>query len=263
MKTIQRPHFDYADNGGRPIAFAHRGGDAAGAEKENTLVAFRSAVRLGYTYLELDVILSADNKVVAFHGSKNARAETKTGLPLRSLLQSKTYAQLRRDHPIGGEPIPLLEEVLKEFPSCRINIDPKTKEVVEPLARLIRRMKVVDRVGIGSFSYKRTQGVAELLGGQHMVYTTLGPWQALALKANLSTYLEHTEAAGLQLPFKWVTPAMVRGTHNHGLDLHVWTPNSAEDMATALDKGVDGVMTDNVRGLKKVMQDGGVWRDAE
>ncbi len=122
-------------------------------------------------------------------------------------------------------------------------------------------MGVVDRVGIGSFNYTRTKGVAEGVGGQERVWTALGPIGAVALKTNLMTgYLAQTEAAGFQLLFGSVSSGMVESAHQHGLDVHVWTPNTAEDMAAALDKGVDGVMTDNIHDLKTVMQNRGIWR---
>ncbi len=114
---IEHPHPFYDIRG--PIAVAHRGGDAAGAEKENSLAAFDSAQQVGYIYGETDTIATADGKALAFHGSKNKRKEAKTGIPTRERLQSMTYQEIADSVRIGGEPVPLLEELLVTFPEMR------------------------------------------------------------------------------------------------------------------------------------------------
>lgn len=44
-----------------------------------------------------------------------------------------------------------------------------------------------------------------------------------------------------------------------GLQVHVWTVNDADRMHRLLDLGVDGIMTDHIDTLRKVMEDRGVW----
>ena len=51
----------------------------------------------------------------------------------------------------------------------------------------------------------------------------------------------------------------VRAAHARGLQVHVWTINEPERMHRLLDLGVDGIMTDHIDTLRKVMQDRGVW----
>jgi glycerophosphoryl diester phosphodiesterase len=264
VNIIDRPHFAFLDQED-PLAFAHQGGDLAGMDKRNTMVAFATAYALGYRIFETDAICSADGAVVACHGAGNAREERQWQVPQRSYLQGLTYHDMRRKHKVAGEEMPLLEEVLREWPDVRVNIDPKTEEAVLPLAKLLRDMKAVDRVCITSFRYARAKGVAEELGGQERVCTGLGPLGAIALKSRgllLPGYLRHTKAACLQLPYQHVNEKMIDIAFCHGLDVHVWTPNEAKDMRKSLEQGVDGVMTDNVVALKEVMTDRGEWAEA-
>jgi glycerophosphoryl diester phosphodiesterase len=51
----------------------------------------------------------------------------------------------------------------------------------------------------------------------------------------------------------------VRAAHARGLHVHVWTINEPDRMHRLLDLGVDGIMTDHIDTLRKVMEERGVW----
>ena len=73
---------DYAYFAGRFCALAHRGGWAAGADGENSVAAFRSAVELGYTHLETDVHATSDGVLIAFHDEHLDRVTDAAGAVL-------------------------------------------------------------------------------------------------------------------------------------------------------------------------------------
>jgi glycerophosphoryl diester phosphodiesterase len=261
---IESPYFAFLDQE-EPLAFAHQGGDLAGMEKRNTMIAFAGAHALGYRYFDTGAICSADGYVVAFHGSGSRLEERQSGLPRRKFLQSLTYEEMRQKYKVDGEEMPLLEDVLTTWPDVRVNIDPKSKEVVLPLARLLRDTKAVDRVCISSSRYARTMGVAQELGGQERVCTGLGLLGGIALKSRgwlVPGYLWHTKAACLQMPYNHVNEKMVDFAFSRSLAVHVRTPSEADDIRKSLEQGVDGVMADDVVTLKKVMIERGEWAEA-
>jgi glycerophosphoryl diester phosphodiesterase len=65
-----------------PVSFAHRGG--AGIAPENTLEAFRKALKVGAGVLELDVHTTADGHVVVIHDDVVDRTTEGTG-PVREM----------------------------------------------------------------------------------------------------------------------------------------------------------------------------------
>jgi glycerophosphoryl diester phosphodiesterase len=241
-----------------PIAYAHRGGDLCGVEKQNTLAAFQAAYNLGFRYAETDVVCTTDGLVVVSHGSRSRRDQARTGLPLRSWLQSMTYAELIGKVTAGGEKIPLLDELFASFPDMRLNIEPKTDKVVVPLGTLIAKHNVLSRVCIASFRYKHTRGVVErireLKGTSARVCTVAGPAGSLAVAAGLRSYVRRTEFDCLQLPYRRTTAGIVERAHEMGLKVHVWTPNDEESITQSLEVGVDGIMSDKIRLLKESIE---------
>ncbi len=147
----------------KPHLIAHRGGNAVGKEKENTIAAFRSAVALGYTHLETDVICTKDGKVLAYHGARNRHQARKTGLILRRKLEAMTYDQIQSYTNAGGEPLPLLSEILDAFPDAMIKIDAKTDRVAQPLIELLRSRNEWERVAVGTFNPLRMSKIKQML----------------------------------------------------------------------------------------------------
>lgn len=248
------PKSSFWGNTDAPIAIAHRGGDGAGADKENTLAAFRAAVKMGYEYGETDVILTADGQVIAIHGATNFLDTILKAKPSRNGLQKKTLREIRR----GVKPysqIPLLSELLQACPDMKFFIDPKTSEVVEPLAELLRGMRVLDRVCIGSFDYKRVMRMRDLLGAER-VATSLIIGRGLRLvnrKLDMlkTGRLSHVQA--VKLHHSLMSREMVDLVHSQGFKAIVWTANSKLAMENAIKSGVDGIISDRVSLLKEVL----------
>ncbi|MFC7941483.1 glycerophosphodiester phosphodiesterase [Streptomyces sp. NPDC057387] len=246
----------YLDRPG-PLAFAHRGGAADGLE--NTLRQFRRAVEAGYRYIETDVHATLDGKLVAFHDATLDRVTDAAGR-----IADLPWEKVRHARVAGAEPVPLFEELLETFPEVRWNIDVKAEPALEPLLELIRRHNAWDRVCVGSFSEARVVR-AQRLAGERLA-TSYGTRGVLGLRLRswgLPAALRRSAVAAqvpeVQSGVRVVDHRFVRAAHARGLQVHVWTVNDPDRMHRLLDLGVDGIMTDHIDTLRKVMGDRGVW----
>lgn len=240
------------------LAFAHRGG--ASAVPENTLEAFADAVSLGYGYVETDVHVTADGRVVAFHDPDLSRT---CGLPGR--IEELDWDRVSKARVDGKAPIPLLEEILSSWPSLKVNIDCKADSALKPLVELLRRSDCLDRVCLGSFSDRRLDTLRAELGPS--VCTSLGPrGVARLLGASVAArrIAVGLRAQAAQVPVKQgpiavTTKRFVDTAHDMGLHVHVWTVDDPTEMERLIDLGVDGIMTDDCRALKEILVGRGLW----
>lgn len=223
------------------------------------MAAFGRAVAEGYQYLETDVHLTKDGRLIAFHDSRLDRVTDGTGV-----IADLTWDQVFRAKIGGREPIPLMEQVLAEFPDIYFNIDPKADSAVGPLVDLIRSTGAVDRVCIGSFSDARLAAMRAALG-PHLA-TSIGPRGigSLVLAARLGRPGRAPGAVAAQVPVRYgrvpvVNRRFLDTAHRAGLEVHVWTINEPAEMNRLLDLGVDGIMTDQPGTLRQVLDDRGWW----
>lgn len=243
-------------NSGEIIAIAHRGGDAAGIDKENTLPAFKAAQSLGYKYLETDVIRSSDGRVVAIHGSRNKLDSLfkKRRVP-RPKLQEMSYQNILDKVNIGGEEAPLLQELLDISPQMKFFIDAKTDEVVEPLAKVLINSKALDRICVDSFSYQRLQRLLELLK-PHRATAGLNIGRGLRLTNKNLDLVKAGRAQNIEavhLHHSHVSKPMIDLLHSQGLKVLVWTANTKLSMGNAIKCGADGIISDRIALLKEVI----------
>jgi glycerophosphoryl diester phosphodiesterase len=246
------------------LAFAHRGGapdrrsDPA-APPENTAAAFRRAEALGYRYFETDLHTTADGRLVAFHDATLDRVTD-----ARGRIGELTWDRVRRAVAGAGEPVPLFEDLLDEFPGARWNVDLKAGPAVGPLVELVRRRGLWDRICVGSFSEARVAEAARLAGPR--LATSYGMrgvaalrLRSLGLPARLRPGAVCVQVPWSQYGVRVVDRRFVRAAHREGLQVHVWTVNAADRMESLLELGADGIMTDRLETLRTVLTGRGAW----
>lgn len=243
----------YFDNGGKPIALAHRGFSLDGLE--NSMAAFQAAVDLGFRYVETDAHGTSDGVAVALHDSSLDRTTDGTGELAEITWETARHARIG-----GSEPIPALDDVLGTWPDLRVNIDVKAVSGIEPIARSIERTSAHDRVCVASFSTERREATTALLSKP--VATSAGTREAAAffaggaLRANVAGALIAVDAVQVPWrlgPFTILTERHVRTAHAARKHVHVWTVNDPSDMTELLDIGVDGIVSDRADLLKEVL----------
>jgi glycerophosphoryl diester phosphodiesterase len=250
---IRHPYLDHPG----PIAFAHRGGAAEGLE--NTTPQFRRAVEAGYRYLETDVHTTADGRLVAFHDATLDRMTDGTGR-----IADLPWKDVRHARVAGREPVPLFEELLETFPEARWNVDVKAEPALLPLLDLIERTNSWERICVGSFAEARVVRAQRLAGPRLATsYGTRGVLNLRLRSWGLPAAVRRSAVAAqvpeVQSGIQVVDHRFLRTAHALGLQVHVWTVNEPERMHRLLDLGVDGIMTDHIDTLRKVMEDRGVW----
>ena len=222
------------------------------------MAAFAAAVALGYRYVETDVHVTADGKVLAFHDERLDRVTDRSGR-----ISELPWSAVRRARVGDRETIPFLEDLLGTWPELRVNIDPKHDGAVEPLGAVLRRTGSVERVCVGSFSDRRLNVLRRLLGPR--LCTSLGPVGTARLRvASTGAPVGRFPAACAQVPVRsgripLVDRRFLAAAHRRGLQVHVWTIDSEAEMTRLLDLGVDGIMTDDVVTLREVMISRGHW----
>ena len=234
--------------------------------QENTMAAFRGAVDLGYRYLETDAHTTSDGTLIAFHDDRLDRVTDSTGI-----IRELRHAQLGEAR-IGGEyPIPTMEELLTAFDEApgpvRYNVDLKSNDSVRPMLRLVAQLGIGPRVCVASFSSPRLwvfRALSRLHPRSRRAATSAGPIgvAALRLLPDVLARWVHSPGIAYQVPvtsrvlgreIRVVTPGFVRRAHAAGKQVHVWTINTESEMHELLDLGVDGIVTDRIDVLQRVL----------
>ncbi|TSC31922.1 glycerophosphodiester phosphodiesterase [Corallococcus sp. Z5C101001] len=255
------------------LHIAHRGG--ALVAPENTLEAFGLAVQVHRTdMLELDVHLSRDGEVVVAHDETLERCTNGEG-PLAAL----TLEELRRldagyrftpdegrTFPFRGQSVrlPTLREVLRAFPTLRINVEikPDVAHAEDVLARLLTEEAALGRVCLGSEQDAIAERLVRVLPDACHFYPrdALAAF-VLALKAGEAPP-EDARYTVLDMPLyfgevRLVDDALLKAAAERGKWINVWTVDDPAEMDRLLQEGVGGIMTDRPDLLRQRMDASG------
>lgn len=263
--------------GGKPLVIAHRG--ASGFAPENTMVAFHQAVQDGADAIELDVRFTRDKQVVVFHDLSVERTTDGTGK-----ISELTLEQIRRldaghrftidagyNFPFRNRriAIPMLEQVLQEFPSTPLYIDIKVSDsgLVDAVLALVDKydrfhdvtfVVVVKTKKNALARYIRSKAPFAKIGHSGSEVARLFALSKMHLpgwfKPRGWTMQVPVHRNGVVI----ATPDFIRDAHRLGLQVQVWTVDDEDEMKRLLAAGADALFTSFPATLRKIV-DSGKW----
>jgi glycerophosphoryl diester phosphodiesterase len=228
---------------------AHRG--ASGVAPENTMAAFRKAVELGAGFIETDLQLSRDARLVALHDDTLERTTNGKGAvsarTLEVLRQLDAGSWFRASDSQGapafaGERIPVIEEVLAFGREHEIGLYLEVKATgpsgaEHAVVGALRASGEIPRSVVLSFStsvLKRVRQLEPLVMTGFLFGDRLPSPVAAAVDAGARQLLPRTDR---------VTRELVSDAHAHDVRVVAWTANEPDEMRELISAGVDGIIT--------------------
>ena len=199
-------------------------------EVENTLAAFEKAIGVGIDYIELDIRMTSDGKVVVSHDS---------WIPGLGPIERLPLEQIERVVLRNGQHISTLEEVI-EFSRGRVQwlIELKTPGAWWAVLDLVARHGIGDQVIIASFHHPTTLQVKQV---SPRVKTGIISYGRLV---DPSHALASARADVLIQDFEMLDEELVAQVKAVRREVFVWTVNDEDSIQKAITFGVHGIISD-------------------
>jgi glycerophosphoryl diester phosphodiesterase len=236
---------------------AHRG--ASDTHPENTITAFREAIRLGSQMIEFDVAITKDGKLVLMHDRTIDRTTNGSGRVEEWLLADlkKLDAGSWKKSRFAGERIPTLEEVLDFMPrNIWLNVHLKGgAELAEKSARLIASKNRLDQ----AFPACRANAASAARVAEPRIKIC-----NMGRQANTLQYVNETIEAECEfiqlLGGAKVDRAHTERLRQHGVQINYCWTNDPAVLAQLLADGVEFPLVDRLGGMLTEVDKHGIPR---
>jgi len=212
----------------------HRG--CAGIEPENTTRAFKRAMDLGVDFIELDVRMSRDKKLVVIHDDKVDRTTNGNGY-----VRDLTFEEIRKLDAGKGEKIPSLEEAidLLKKGKQRIAIEIKEPDTLEGILMIVKEEGLSNKVIIVSFWHNVLKTIKEIEPEIKTGAIFVGrPVDAVSIAKAAQSEL-------LCLKHKYIDKEVVVECHKNDIGVNAWVVDEIEDIEKMKELGVDIISSDH------------------
>lgn len=242
--------------GPRVLMIAHRGNRHEAPE--NTLPAFKSALRYYSDLVELDYCHTSDGVPVVVHDATldrttNARREWHRQRQIR--ISGRTWKEIRTldagswfDPRFAGTMVPSLEEALKLICTESVPLIEHKSGSAEECIAFLTTHNLLDRVVVQSFDWDFLAECRKL--APNLVLAALG---SNDLTQNR---LDQIQTIGAQI-VNWnhfgIYQSDISAIHARDLRVWVYTVNSTNRADQLIREGIDGIVTDAPRLLRKAV----------
>ena len=225
---------------------AHRGSTML--SPENSIPSVIEALALDVDYIEVDVQLTKDGKVILLHDRTFKRT---AGIVIEP--KDLTYEEMQNIN-IGYyksstfvTSVPLLEDVIKLCKySCGLNIELKdygnNDELPAKVVKLLEDYDYADKCYITSSSSKFLKEVRKLNPNIKIGLITKSTM--------LSTYIKNNFVDFYSVNYLALSPSITLYARSNNKKLHTWTPSSKIAIETAIRMGANNIITDNITSTK-------------
>lgn len=226
---------------------AHRGYSAK--FPENTLIAFKEALKLGVYGIELDVHLTKDHQVVVIHDELIDRTTNGTGyVKDYTLQQLQNFDAGSWFNPLfEGEKIPTLEQVLTlvKDSDVVVNIELKTNEfayegILDQVLQMISQFKLEERIILSSFDHE----IIEQALNKNPLIESVPLFSDLLV--NPWAYTKQLGAQAMHVSGYMLLRKAVQRNIQEGAKVRVYTINEEAHMQMIKNSGIDAIFTDEV-----------------
>ena len=233
----------------QPKVIAHRGYWTAPESAQNSLASFTKADAVGVCGSEIDVWLTADNKLIVNHDRKYKGTDID--------MEKSTAKEITAIVLPNGENIPTFDAYLKlvaSKPDTRLILEMKSLSdynredlAAEKIVRELKKYKVLERTDIIAFSINACLAFKKLLPDTRIYYLN-GDLPPKSIKKLGLAGIDYSMGVLRKHP-QWVKEA-----HELGLEVNVWTVDSEEDMKYFIGLGVDYITTDYPERLQALLK---------
>jgi glycerophosphoryl diester phosphodiesterase len=236
-----------------PRIIAHRGGRKWAPE--NTMSAFRKSLDAKVYGVELDIHRCKSGELVVIHDEDVKRTTNGKGL-----IKDLTWSELSKldagtwySPEFKNERLPLLKDVLALADGkMLVNIEIKNAPIAYPgieddLIKLLQDYKYPDKILISSFDHDVLKRIHEKTQRYKLALLVDG------LIVDLGSYAKSVGVQGWNPGFSDMRADSVVSAHKSGLEVNPWTVNGVDEWKSALEMGVDGIVTDDPVGLQKFL----------
>jgi len=218
------------------LKIAHRG--ASHYAPENTLEAFKKALKLKVGAVEFDVHHTKDGKLIVMHDDNVNRTTDGVGD-----IHNFSFKQIRKLHEPNGEPVPTLQEVLDILKNkCICKIDIKDKGTVDKVIKLIKKNNIENSVIITCEILSILKKVKKLSKNIKLEAGGFGYKKRIPIKKIIEK-AKSVKADIISPYYTITTKKLVNEAHKSGLKVHVWTVDKKNMIEKMKEMGVDGITT--------------------
>ena len=225
-----------------PLIIAHRGSSINAYE--NSLAAFELAIKQKADMIELDTHLTQDGFFVVYHdGVIKLQGE--------NFVISKTKLENIKQLSLpNGEPVPILEDVLKRFlPSIQFNVEIKCKVKREQFEDLLNEVGGDNsKIIVSSFRFS----VMDELKNSKLGYDLAFLYFFLTPKIKQKVALNYITAFNPNHTF--LREKHVNFYHENKKKVYPWTIDAEKDIKKLVKKRVDGIITNDPENTRKIVE---------
>ena len=251
---------------GRTLVIAHNGGD--GEYPADTLAAYEHSMAVGGQVLDIDVGLSADHVLVAFHDETTFAVTgtpgTVAGMTLRQLRKLDAgwgFESPNGTHPFRGKQLHIstVAELFARYPNMLTSLDLKDyrHDVISPLCDLLSSSHRLELTFVGTKSITQNAKLRKQCPGVHTAATLTEDHQLQAAR--------RIERPSVCLPDMVdqpnyrdnghvnVTAKMVAYAHAHNIAVMPWVIDDTPTLTRLVDMGVDAIYTRKPHRLAEIV----------